>query len=33
MDITMVLIKKVWYSIENYRTSLYGGKNMLDYQL
>ena len=26
MGITMVLSKKLWYYIENYRTSLYGGK-------
>ena len=33
MDITMVLIKKLWYYIDNYGTSIHVGKNMVDYQL
>ena len=32
MDKTMVLWTKLWYYTENYGTSNYVGKNMVDYQ-
>ena len=32
MDKTMVVWTKLWYYTENNRTSIYEGKNMVDYQ-
>ena len=32
MEKTMVLWTKLWYYTENYGTSIYVGKNMVDYQ-
>ena len=29
---TIVLWKKLWYYTENYGTSIYEGKNIVDYQ-